>query len=135
VAADGELLEAWLGAFSRELDGEAPTIPGMVADRIGYGGLILWEDEGVPVSLAGLTRPARGTVRVGPVYTPPGHRRRGYGAAVTAAASRAALDGGAAAVVLFTDLANPTSNFLYQRLGYRHIEDRVVVGFKPLSTG
>jgi GNAT superfamily N-acetyltransferase len=131
VAADGELLEAWLGAFSRELAGEAPPIPGMVADRIGYGGLTLWEKDGVQVSLAGLNRPAGGVVRIGPVYTPSEHRRRGYGAAITATVSRAALDDGATAVVLFTDLANPTSNSLYQRLGYRHVEDRVVVGFKP----
>jgi len=62
-------------------------------------------------------------VRVGPVYTPPRHRRRGYGAAVTAAVTRAALDAGEAAVVLFTDLANPTSNSVYQRLGYRPVEE------------
>jgi hypothetical protein len=42
-----------------------------------------------------------------------------------------ALDDGATAVVLFTDLANPTSNSLYQRLGYRPVEDRVSVEFKP----
>ena len=131
VAADAGLLEAWLGAFSRELDGIPQPAPGAVADRIGYGGLTLWEKDGVPVSLAGLTRPVGGTVRVGPVYTPAEHRRRGYGAVITAAVSRAALDEGATAVVLFTDLANPTSNSLYQRLGYRPVEDRVVVGFKP----
>ena len=131
VAAEAELLEAWLGAFSREQYGIPPPDPGMVADRIGHGGLTWWEKDGVPVSLAGRTRPAAGTVRVGPVYTPPEHRRRGYGAAVTAAVSRAALDDGATAVVLFTDLANPTSNSLYQRLGYRPVEDRVSVEFKP----
>ena len=131
VAADAGLLEAWLGAFSRELAGIPPPAPGAVADRIGYGGLTLWEKDGVPVSLAGLTRPVGGTVRVGPVYTPPGHRQRGYGAAITAAVSRAALDEGATAVVLFTDLANPTSNSLYQRLGYWPVEDRVSVEFKP----
>jgi predicted GNAT family acetyltransferase len=44
--------------------------------------------------------------------------------------TQAALDGGATAVVLFTNLANPTSNSIYQRLGYRPVEDRLVVGFK-----
>jgi predicted GNAT family acetyltransferase len=48
---------------------------------------------------------------------------------VTAAVSQAALDAGAAEVVLYTDLANPTSNSLYQRLGYRPVEDRVVLRF------
>ncbi|MDP9319178.1 MAG: hypothetical protein M3O94_08950, partial [Actinomycetota bacterium] len=59
-----------------------------------------------------------GVTRVGPVYTPPEHRRRGYGAAVTAACTRDALDH-AEDVVLFTDLANPTSNSIYQQIGYR----------------
>jgi predicted GNAT family acetyltransferase len=81
--------------------------------------------------MAGAQRPAAGVVRVGPVYTPPEHRGRGYGAAVTAAVSQAALDAGAAGVVLFTDLANPTSNALYERLGYRPVEDRVVLSFLP----
>jgi predicted GNAT family acetyltransferase len=70
-------------------------------------------------------------VRLGPVYTPPEHRGRGYGAAVTAAVSHAALDAGASYVVLFTDLANPTSNALYRRLGYQPVEDRVVLEFEP----
>jgi predicted GNAT family acetyltransferase len=68
-------------------------------------------------------------VRVAPVYTPPEHRRRSYGGAVTAAVSRAALDGGATDVVLYTDLANPTSNSVYQRLGYRPVHDRMVLAF------
>ncbi|MEV4678910.1 GNAT family N-acetyltransferase, partial [Actinomadura sp. NPDC049382] len=67
--------------------------------------------------------------RIAPVYTPDEHRRRGYGAAVTAAATRAALDVGAEDVVLFTDLANPTSNGVYRRIGYRPVEDRVVLSF------
>jgi predicted GNAT family acetyltransferase len=48
---------------------------------------------------------------------------------VTAAVTRAALDAGAEHVVLFTDLANPTSNGVYQRLGYRPVSDRLMVGF------
>jgi predicted GNAT family acetyltransferase len=70
-------------------------------------------------------------VRVGPVYTPPELRGRGYAGAATAAASQAALDVGVREVVLYTDLANPTSNALYQRLGYRPVEDRVVFSFEP----
>jgi predicted GNAT family acetyltransferase len=86
---------------------------------------MLWEADGVPVSMAGLSRDVAGVVRVQAVYTPPEHRRRGYGGAITTAVSQAALDAGAAEVVLFTDLANPTSNALYQRLGYQPIGDRV----------
>ena len=95
-------------------------------DRFSYGGFTLWEAAGQPVSLAGLSRPVAGQARLGPVYTPPGLRGRGYGGAVTWAVSRAALDAGITGVVLFTDLANPTSNALYQRLGYRPVADRTV---------
>ncbi|MCQ0020489.1 GNAT family N-acetyltransferase [Actinomadura madurae] len=79
--------------------------------------------------MAGRTPAVGGMARVAPVYTPAGHRRRGYGAAVTAAATRDAQDAGAADVVLFTDLGNPTSNSVYRRLGYRPVEDRVVLAF------
>ncbi len=79
--------------------------------------------------MAGLTRPAAGQVRVGPVYTPPALRDRGYRGAVTAAVSRAALDAGATEVLLFTDLANPTSNARYQRLGYETVADRAIYSF------
>ncbi len=131
TAADRDLLESWLAAFRRELADLGGPGPGIVEDRIGYGGLTLWEAGGAAVSLAGFSRPAVGVVRLGPVYTPPEHRGRGYGGAVTAAVSQAALDAGAAHVVLFTDLANPTSNALYRRLGYRPVEDRVVLKFEP----
>ena len=61
------------------------------------------------------------------MYTPPGQRGRGYGGAVTWTVSRAARDAGPAQVLLFTDLANPTSNALYQRLGYQPVADRLVL--------
>ena len=105
----------------------------MVDDRLSYRGLTLWEAGGQPVSLAGLTRPAAGQVRVGPVYTPPGQRGQGYGGAVTWAVTRAALDAGVTGVLLFTDLANPTSNALYQRLGYRAVSDRTMYSFRRNS--
>jgi predicted GNAT family acetyltransferase len=79
--------------------------------------------------MAGLTDVLSGVARVAPVYTPPERRGAGYGAAVTAAISQLALARGAESVVLFTDLANPTSNSLYRRLGYEPVEDRVVVDF------
>jgi predicted GNAT family acetyltransferase len=83
------------------------------------------------VSFAGRTRIAAGTGRVAPVYTPAELRGRGYAGAATSAVTRQLLDAGADDVVLFTDLANPTSNALYQRLGYRPIEDRTVLEFTP----
>jgi GNAT superfamily N-acetyltransferase len=129
---DTGVLVEWLLGFDQDAGAHIHDVTGTVADRLTFGGFTLWEDdEGSPVSLAGRTRPAAGVVRVGPVYTPRLQRRRGWGAAVTAAASRAALDHGAREVVLFTDLANPTSNALYQRLGYREVGDRAVLAFAP----
>jgi predicted GNAT family acetyltransferase len=132
ATADRALLESWLAAFAEEVGERAGRPADVVDERLSYhGGLTLWEADGAAVSLAGLHRPAAGTARVSPVYTPPGHRGQGYGGAVTTAVSQAALDAGADHVVLFTDLANPTSNALYQRLGYRPVEDRVVLRFLP----
>jgi GNAT superfamily N-acetyltransferase len=130
-AADRGLLEPWLDAFRQELADLGEPGRGMVEDRLSYGGLTLWETGGAAVSLAGCSRPVEGVVRVGPVYTPPEHRGRGYGGAVTAAVSQAALNAGAAYLVLFTDLANPTSNALYRRLGYLPVEERLVLRFGP----
>jgi len=129
--ADRELLRMWLAAFADELaDDIARDEDEIIDDRLSYGGLTIWESRGAPVSLAGFHRPVAGTVRIGPVYTPPAHRRTGYGGAVTAAVSRAALDSGASNVVLFTDQANPASNALYQRLGFDPVEERVVLRFR-----
>ena len=129
---DRDLLAGWFGAFAREVgDPPAEDQGAAVAERLGYGGLTVWKAGGVPVSVAGRTRVVAGMVRLGPVYTPPELRGHGYAAAVTAAASQAALDAGIRVVVLYTDLANPTSNALYQRLGYRPVEDRVVLSFTP----
>lgn len=126
-AADRDLLIGWHEAFAAEVHEGAGRLNAerAVDERLGYGGLLLWEAAGEPAALAALTPAAAGVARVTTVYTLPGCRGRGYGGAVTAAASRAALAAGASAVVLFTDLANATSNALYQRLGYRPVEDRM----------
>lgn len=116
--ADRELLIEWFTAFGADT-GEPPIDPARAADRrLANGEMVLWEVDGVPVSLAGATAPIAGVTRVAPVYTPATLRGRGYGAAATAAISRRGLDAGHE-VILFTDMANPTSNALYQRLGYR----------------
>jgi GNAT superfamily N-acetyltransferase len=127
--ADRDLLVAWFDAFGAEVGETNGRAGDTVDDKFSYGGLLLWQDGGQPVSLAARTRAVAGQIRIGPVYTPPGRRGRGYGGAVTAAITRAALDAGAAEVLLFTDLANPTSNALYQRLGYRPVSDFLVLEF------
>jgi RimJ/RimL family protein N-acetyltransferase len=129
---DRDLLIEWFGAFTREVgDPDTHDHAAAADERLSYGGIVVWEAAGVPVSIAGLTRIVGGMARVGPVYTPPGLRGRGYAAGATVAVTQAALDAGATEIVLYTDLANPTSNSLYQRLGYRSVEDRVVLSFEP----
>ena len=122
AAADRELLVEWFSAFSVEAGEPLANARRTVERRLANGSLLLWETDGAPVSLAGATNPIAGVTRVAPVYTPAPLRGRGYAGAVTAEISRRALDAGLE-VVLFTDLANPTSNALYQRLGYRPVGD------------
>ena len=131
--ADLATVWEWSKAFALEVTDMANVGLALVRDRLSDGQLVLWEAAGVPVAMAGITAPDAGMIRIGPVYTPPEHRRRGYGGAVTVAASRLALERGAEQVVLFTDLANPTSNALYQRIGYRPVEDRVVLSFEKAA--
>jgi RimJ/RimL family protein N-acetyltransferase len=130
---DRDLLVDWHAAFGREA-GSTENVGRTVADRLSHGGLMLWEFAGEPVAMAGRTREVAGVVRVAGVYTLPAHRQQGYGGAITTAVSQAALNTGADEVVLFTDLANPTSNALYQRLGYRPVGDRVLLDFQPPAT-
>lgn len=126
--ADGDdipLVAQWLSAFMREADPENAVedpLP-QVTHRVGRREFVLWEDGGRPVAIAGFSRPITTMSRIGPVYTPPESRGRGYGSAVTHAATRAAQDSGADVLLLFTDLANPTSNSIYQAIGYRPVAD------------
>jgi GNAT superfamily N-acetyltransferase len=129
--ADVPLVAEWFAAFGREandLGGPADQAP-LVRDRLGHGGVMLWVAGGVPVSVAAASRQVAGMIRVGPVYTPPELRGHGYASAATAALSRQALAAGAEEVVLYTDLANPVANSIYQRIGYRPLEDRVLLAF------
>lgn len=129
--ADAELLAAWFVAFMHEANDMGSDVDqaAVVRERLGYQGLMVWEVDGEAVALAGNTRQVAGMVRIGPVYTPPELRGHGYATAVTAALSRRALDAGAEEVLLYTDLANKVANSIYQRIGYRPVEDRIVLAF------
>jgi RimJ/RimL family protein N-acetyltransferase len=130
---DTALLRTWSADFAAETNNMLDD-GRILADRLSYGGLTLWEaTDGTPVAMAGNNRPGAGVVRIGPVFTPRHLRGRGYGGAVTVAVSHAALRAGAVAVVLFTDLANPTSNALYARLGFRPVADRLMLAFGPAT--
>jgi GNAT superfamily N-acetyltransferase len=135
---DIALLIKWRNAFSAEASPEQRDHTEDAANvrrllELGDS-VILWEDRGQPVSWACASTPIDGMSRVGPVYTPPEHRAHGYGSAVTAAVSRHARDAGARDVILFTDLANPTSNSIYQKIGYRPVYDSSELHFAPLPS-
>jgi predicted GNAT family acetyltransferase len=82
----------------------------------------LWAD-GEPTSMCGVSGPTPTGIRIGPVCTPPGHRGRGYASNLVAAACRRELDGGRRACFLFTDLANETSNHIYEEIGFEPVRD------------
>lgn len=119
-AADREQLMDFCRGFAADV-GEDVTIDAATWPTTRYADkdYTFWETpDGAPVSMAGLNPTVGGLAQVDPVYTPPAHRGQGYASAATAAVTCAALTAGAAEVALFTDAANPTSNALYQRLGY-----------------
>lgn len=123
------LVRDWYLAFSDEADAIAPRNHDGADAALDGGWCWLWLDAtGAPVSLAARRAVVVGSARVGPVYTPPDRRGNGYGSAVTAAATADILHDGAIPV-LFTELANPTSNKIYQLLGYRPVEDRLLAIF------
>ena len=95
------------------------------AALVATGRVVLWcGEDGTPQAMAHTRPPVGGAGRVGRVFTPPEHRRRGLGGAVTVAATQRLLDEGTTAVLL-TQLGNPTSNALYRRLGYRVVHERL----------
>ena len=131
---DRDLVADWVVAFSAEAMPEAPPIddPAATADRwiAGvYRRLYVWEDGGSVVSLVGAGGETPNGIRIGPVYTPPERRGRGYASSLTAAASQDQLDRGRRFCFLFTDLANPTSNKIYQAIGYEPVCDVDMVRF------
>ncbi|HEY2354735.1 MAG TPA: GNAT family N-acetyltransferase [Gaiellaceae bacterium] len=125
--ADRELVLGWWIAFGDEVLHEGgpgrERADASVDHKLSSpeSGVLLWEDEGATVSLAGWGGPTPNGIRVGPVYTPPELRGRGYATAVTADLSRRQLASGRRFCFLYTDLANPTSNAIYERIGYRRV--------------
>ncbi|MEJ3745580.1 GNAT family N-acetyltransferase [Actinomycetes bacterium KLBMP 9797] len=130
---DVELVTAWFDAFMGDADEQAGRPRGASAHevpdraellrRLDAGRLWFWVDEtGRPVHLTGANPPSFGVARIGPVYTPPAQRGRGWASNAVAEVSRR-IQADGVRVCLFTDQANPTSNRIYAALGYRPVAD------------
>jgi GNAT superfamily N-acetyltransferase len=127
------LILSWYAAFMADADEQAGREPGetpheiptpeAMARRIEGGRIFVWEDpSGEPVHLTAASKPSYGVSRIGPVYTPREHRGRGLASNAVAQVSRLLRDSGERAC-LFTDQANPTSNKIYEAIGYRRVVD------------
>jgi predicted GNAT family acetyltransferase len=121
---DLDVVGEWFAAFEHEAlahtDREASLR--LAAHRVDRGEIYLWEDS-EPRGMVGRSRPTRNTIAVNAVYTPPAWRNGGIASAAVAHLSDALLREGYAMCVLYTDLANPTSNSIYQRIGYEPVAD------------
>jgi hypothetical protein len=127
TASDAPLVLEWFRAFEMDTFGtvreEKDVLP-QVERSVGAGRVYLWElDDGQVVSMAARARPTEKGMTVNMVYTPPELRRQGYATACVAKLSQVLLDEGYEYCTLFTDLANPTSNAIYRRMGYRYVCD------------
>lgn len=124
---DLELVAQWVGDF--EMDTGLNMKPDreksyeMAKNRIQEKSIFLWEDEGKVVSMAAKARPTQNGCTVNLVYTPKELRGRGYASSCVAALSQHLLDSGYKFCSLFTDLANPTSNSIYMKIGYKPVGD------------
>lgn len=131
--ADRPVLERWMVAFNDEaLGGAEPMdVARWVTNALSFNtrGIYVWED-GAVAAIAGWSGPTAHGVRIGPVYTPPEQRGRGYASACVAILSQHLLESGRTFCFLFTDLANPTSNHIYQTVGYNPVNDMDVYIFE-----
>jgi predicted GNAT family acetyltransferase len=127
---DINIIKKWFMKFSEavgEKIGLAEAI-NRALEKTKAGEVYLW-DTGLPVSMSSKNRPSRHGIVISGVYTPPRQRGRGYATACVASLSQLMLDSGYKFCSLFADLANPTSNNIYQRIGYRPVADYTVYDF------
>jgi uncharacterized protein len=137
--ADRPRLVDWWRAFAVEaLHDDDPDIEALeqaIDHRLDAGGwgVVVWEDAGEPVSFAGFGGTTPNGVRIGPVYTPPERRGNGYASALVASISADRLTEGKQFCFLYTDLANPTSNRIYERIGYERVCESAEIAFTSSS--
>jgi predicted GNAT family acetyltransferase len=127
--SDRGLMIQWTRAFQNEI-GESANDTELRVDRgLAAGQLWVWDQNGETTSMAVSREPVHGVVRLSGVYTPPEKRKNGYAAACVHALSKH-LRAGGHRCVLYTDLANPTSNSIYRRIGYRAVAEALRYRFE-----
>ena len=120
---DEDLLTEWFADFAREIAEPTPLdARSVIRTGLTAGRFFLWHDP-EPVCMAAWAGPTDHGIRIGAVFTPKQHRRRGYASALTAALSQRLLNEGRRFCFIFTDMANPTSNSIYQKIGYQAVCD------------
>jgi GNAT superfamily N-acetyltransferase len=128
-AKDRSLMILWTRAFQHETGDSAHDTELRLDRELAAGQLWLWDRNGEMVSMALAREPVDGVVRLSGVYTPPERRKHGYAAACVHALSRRMRDAGHRCI-LYTDLANPTSNSIYRRIGYRAVAEALRYRFE-----
>ncbi len=128
--SDQDLILEWRYAFREDTGVLGDIDESQTIERINAGKYHLWV-TGKPVSMAFRGAETDISEMIGAVYTPPELRNHGYATAVTAAVTQTILDSGKKYATLYTDLDNPTSNSIYQQIGYRPILDSTLWRFTP----
>ncbi len=131
---DHRLMTKWIVTFS-EIMGESLNLEDArshVEKRIKDQQLYVWDHDG-PVSVAGVARRMRNGTTVGPVYTPPEHRGKGYATSCVLLLTKKLLSESYSFCSLYTDLANPTSNSIYMKIGYVPIGDALELDFSSIE--
>jgi GNAT superfamily N-acetyltransferase len=129
---DINLIRSWIQAFREDI-GEPASLEAaeqMGKKAIEEKSLYMWKDGPHYVSMAGHVRPTKNGTVIGYVYTPPMWRGKGYASSCVAALTQHLLDDGYAFCSLYTNLANPTSNHIYTRMGYLPIQDSMMVRYQ-----
>lgn len=125
TANDVPLLMQWLEEFRLEAVPHDPQggarLRARVEKRVESEEFFLWENDGETVTMTGVSGPTKNGIRVNAVYTPPKFRRHGYASSLVAHVSQRMLDRGRKFCFLYTDLSNPTSNMIYQNVGYQSV--------------